>query len=274
MRHENTQAVQIHKKLNVKPVWELVRKQGVNPTAMTMSTPSLPQQWLTQGTLDAEYKQYLFLAWMQAVRRQFDHARIYPALGEVIVQHQQLHAFDEARRAHREQQLGRVVGLDWEQLRPMFEAAAEHPDLEAYFDECLEFALPELDKAFAEGRDLFDWVEHQIHLTPVGLTPLYTNDGYLFLYDESQHFLRAYRYEKSWVELDEDRMIRVSFEPVEERFKKLSESFESVKLGLIKRFSDLPNPATFLARVTMGFPLEETLLPISKRLLLRALQET
>ena len=272
MRAENTARKGNRKGLKVKPVRDLARKVGVKLPAMTMNPNLLPQQWLTQGTLDAEYKQYLFLAWMQAIRKQFDNARIYPALGEVIVQHQQLHAFAEARQAHREQLPGRLVGLDMERLQPVFEAAAEHPDLEAYFDECLEFALPAIDQAFAEGRDLFDWIEDQIHLTPVGLTPLYTNDGYLFIYDESQHFYRVYRYEKSWVEIDEDRMIRLSFEPVEERFKKLSETFESVKLGLVKRFTDLPNPATFLARVTMGFPLEETLLPISKRLLLRALQ--
>lgn len=241
---------------------------------MTSQPTSLPTQWLTEGVLDAEYKQYLFLAWLQRIRRQFDSARIYPALEEVIAQHRFLHAFEQARTSRKSQSKGQLKGIDWSQLQLVFErvGSQKHPELEAYFEACMEFALPELDRALDEGRDLFDWIEEHLEVTPVGLIPLYTHDGYMFIYDESQHLLRAYRYAKSWVDLDNDRLIQLSLEPIEQRYKLLSETFESIKLGLIRRYAELPNPATFLVRSTMGFPLQETLLPIAKRLLLKELQ--
>jgi len=241
---------------------------------MTSQPTSLPVQWLTQGALDVEYKQYLFLAWLQRVRKQFDHAKVYPALEEVIAQHRFLHAFERARANWKSQGRGELKGIDWEQLKLVFEHddGLGHPELDGYFEACMEFALPQLDRALSEGRDLFDWIEEQLEVTPVGLVPLYTHDGYMFVYDESQHLLRAYRYAKSWVELNNDRLIQLSLEPIEQRYKLLSETFESIKLGLIRRYSDLPNPATFLIRSNMGFPLQETLLPIAKRLLLKELQ--
>lgn len=232
---------------------------------------TLHAHWLTQGALDAEYKQYLFLAWLQRVRKQFDSARVYPSLSEVIEQHHFMHAFAQQRAAWQAERPGPLVGLDWSQLQLVFERSAVG-NLDAYFEACLEFALPELDRALDEGRALFDWIEEHLEVSPVGLVPLYQQDGYVLVYDESQHLVRAYRYAKTWTQLDDDRMIRLSLEPIEVRYKRLSETFEGMKLELIRRFKDLPNPATYLVRTSMGFPLQETMLPIAKRLLLRALQ--
>ena len=241
---------------------------------MTMPNSSLHAQWLTQGALDVEYKQYLFLAWLQQIRAHFDMGRVYPALGEVIEQHRFMNAFARARAAWQSGSSGQLAGIDWAHLTLIFEQ--EEPmggqELEAYFEACLAFALPELDAVLEEGRELFDWIEEHLEVMPVGLVPLYRGDGYVLVYDESQHFLRTYRYAKSWIQLEDDRMIQLSLEPIEQRYKQLSESFESVKLELIRRFKDLPNPATYLVRASMGFPLNETLLPIAKRMLLRELQ--
>ncbi len=241
---------------------------------MTLHSPTLQAQWLTQGALDVEYKQYLFLAWLQRVRQQFDAGRVYPALGEVIEHHRFMNAFARARAAWQSGTNRSIAGIDWAHLRLIFEQDEPmgNAELEAYFEACLAFALPELDRVLEEGRELFDWIEEHLEVMPVGVVPIYRGDGYVLVYDESQHFLRTYRYAKSWIQLDDDRMIQLSLEPIEQRYKLLSESFESVKLGLIRRFKDLPNPATYLVRASMGFPLHETLLPIAKRMLLRELQ--
>jgi hypothetical protein len=42
-------------------------------------------------------------------------------------------------------------------------------------------------------------------------------------------------------------------------------TFENIKLDLVKRYKHLPNPATYLVESKYVLPLEETLLPIAKK---------
>ena len=54
--------------------------------------------------------------------------------------------------------------------------------------------------------------------------------------------------------------------------KSLVNTYNNIKLSLIKRFKNLPNPATFLFVSKYNFPIEETLLPIIKRKMLTELK--
>ena len=38
-----------------------------------------------------------------------------------------------------------------------------------------------MEKTLEEGRELFEFVEENIELSPVGVTPIYANEGYLFV---------------------------------------------------------------------------------------------
>ena len=48
-------------------------------------------------------------------------------------------------------------------------------------------------------------------------------------------------------------------------------TFEAIKHRLIAEHSELPNPACFRVQTDVKFPLVETYLPVSKRLLFRQL---
>jgi hypothetical protein len=51
--------------------------------------------------------------------------------------------------------------------------------------------------------------------------------------------------------------------------KSISTTYEQVRLMLVHKNKDLVNPATYLINSRHTFPLEETMLPIAKRLLVR-----
>ncbi|MFN3316181.1 MAG: hypothetical protein ACK40K_05165, partial [Raineya sp.] len=51
--------------------------------------------------------------------------------------------------------------------------------------------------------------------------------------------------------------------------KSIFETFENLKISLLRKYSELPNPATYLVNAKLPYPLEETLLPIAKRVLVR-----
>jgi len=46
-------------------------------------------------------------------------------------------------------------------------------------------------------------------------------------------------------------------------------TYENIKADLIKNRSDLPNPAVYSIESGLSFPVEETLLPIAKRSLVK-----
>jgi hypothetical protein len=73
------------------------------------------------------------------------------------------------------------------------------------------------------------------------------------------------------IERDDEQYLALEVEPVDRFRKSLGETFESIKLGLVKRFRELPNPATYLATSSLALPLQETLLPVAKRRLMREL---
>ena len=81
---------------------------------------------------------------------------------------------------------GPLQGLDFASRRLIYKHFNAHPELQAYLDELLAFSLPQIEKALATGRNLYDIVEEHLELEPIGVQPLYRDEGYLFVYDEDQ----------------------------------------------------------------------------------------
>lgn len=232
----------------------------------------LPENdWLTGGIYDSEHKQYMLLAWLQKVKREFDAAKLYPALADLIDEHRRLNGLQQDKHALGKLFKGELSRIDLQSMKLVYDRLSNHPDLDAYLNELIAFAIPKIDKAINEGKDLYDLVEEHLEFDPIGLLPLYKDEGYLFVYNEPQHEVLAYRYQRSPITFGEERFQQLGLELVERRRKSIAETFSHIKLSLVNRFRELPNPATYLIRSSLSFPLNETLLPIAKRRLLREL---
>lgn len=230
-----------------------------------------PGNWLAEGWMDTEYKQYLLLGWLQRIQKEYDAARLYPALSESIDAHRKLSGLAAARRAIDAKTPGTVTGVDWSKLVLQKEVLSPHPELNNYLNELIAFALPRIEESLKEGKTLYDWVEEQVEFDTVGLLPLYKDEGYLLVLECDEEGVLAFRYRKSRVELEHEPAHQLEIQLVDRTRRSLSNTLAQVKLNLVKKFADLPNPATFLFRSKLGFPLAETLLPIARRRLLREL---
>lgn len=228
--------------------------------------------WLTEGVLDAEYKQYLMLAWLQKVRKEFRKTHLYPSLGDLVEAHRGLLNFKQERDKWSELMQGELQGLDFQKMRFVYNQIQSHPDLDAYLEDLLQFAIPKLREAIDEGAELYNIIEDHMEFSPIGITPLYCDEGYLLVYDELEAEIFGYRYKRSKIHLDNEPYLQLALTPIDQRRKSLAETFESIKLEFARRFSDLPNPATFLVRCRFSFPLEASVLPVVRRTLLRRLQ--
>lgn len=228
----------------------------------------LHENWLTDGVLDHEYKEYLFLAWLQKAKREFTDAKLYPALSRLIEEHRRLDSLRKGKADFTLKARKDVKGIDLRKMRLVYKDLEEHPELNDYLNSLIEFALPRLEGMMQEGKSLYDLVDEQLELTPVGLVPIYRKEGYLFLHDEPRKDIYLFRYVLSLLELADEHFHSLQTELIDQRRKGLGQTFEQLKGELIKRFTYLPNPATYLVRSSLVFPLQETLLPIARRRLM------
>lgn len=236
-----------------------------------MAQTNLPPDWLTGGVLDAEYKQYILLAWLKQWEREFRDVKIYPGLGRLTETHRELSTFQVEQREWDKALRGPLQSLDFASRRLIYKHFNAHPELQQYLDDLLAFALPQIEKSIATGKNLYEIVEEHLELEPIGVQPLYRDEGYLLIYDEDLGEVNNYRYAKSKLILNGEHHVQLSLSPVEQVKKTWTETFEQMKIRLARQFPEWPNPAVFLARVSYSFPLQQTTLPVAKRRLVRYL---
>lgn len=230
---------------------------------------TLSNTWLTDGWIDFEYKKYVLLAYLQHVSRQFDEKKLYPKLSELISHYEQLQIFKNKKQLTAEMFPRRISRIDFENMRIEYQRLFDDTELLKEIDEIVEFALPHIETSLNVGKELYDEVEHQLEVFPVGILPLRKDEGYFFLSDYPRRMVNVYSY------------VVTLFENVHEKFRGIhahflfsfqisaSQNYEQVKYRLIESRKELPNPATYVVEFKTSFPLPETMLPVAKRCLIR-----
>jgi hypothetical protein len=229
--------------------------------------------WLTAEPLDLEYKQYTLLAYLQRVRLNFGQKKLYPDLSDLQRRYQHSRTIREAQYQLAEQFRRRVTGVDLRTQTLTYQT--EFPDAAPVQEltHLLEYALPKLQGAVSEGQALYEEVEENLRVSPVGIVPLQRREGYLFVYESVQKQVRVYEYELLFFDNDVPPTRQLRMTPLEVHGKSVSTTFEYLKLDLVRRRKHLPNPASYLIESRWPYPLEETLLPVARRKVVRAIAE-
>jgi hypothetical protein len=116
---------------------------------------------------------------------------------------------------------------------------------------------------------LFELVEEKITICPIGLIPLDTQEGYFFLNTAVKNQTLVYHYRLSFFEKHDEKYRSMKTAYVSSWDKNFINTFESIKSELIRYRSQLPNPAVYSVEIDLRLPVEETLLPIAKRSLVK-----
>ena len=61
----------------------------------------------------------------------------------------------------------------------------------------IDFALPQIKGSLQEGSVIYEYVESKCEISPVGVTPLYAKEGYLFVTQPPEKETNIYRYQVS-----------------------------------------------------------------------------
>ncbi|MEN2282645.1 hypothetical protein AAGF08_10955 [Algoriphagus sp. SE2] len=230
---------------------------------------NLPKNWIAEGLIDFEYKKYQLLAYLQETNQQFNAAKLYPMLGELIEHHRLL---DDLKKGKSELSnlFPRVIsGIDFQNGKLQYQPRETEGEIMQEIANITDFALPKFTEQIKKGKEIYQLVENQVEFEPVGIMPIYTREGFILVSRESKSDVHAFRYQSNFLQLagEKFRSIRMWFVGVFQ--KSLVNTLEKIKLQLIKDIKELPNPATWRLHSSHDFPMEETLLPISKRLLLQ-----
>ncbi len=227
---------------------------------------TLDKDWLTTGLIDFEYKKYVLLAYLQHVKGNFESQKLYPDLQDLQFHYDYSKYFKDGIERLSFQFPKRIKGLDSENLSVAYETST-HTD-HFYLTELesiMEYALPKFESIISEGEEIVEEFENNICISPVGILPLYKNDGYLLLHEPRINQTQVYQYNLTVFEGKNEKLRGVKTFYLETVSKSIANTFENIKLDLVKKYKHLPNPATYVVESKYILPLEETFLPIAKK---------
>lgn len=229
----------------------------------------LSPNWLTEGLLDPEYKRYQLLAWLQQVEQQFAQVKLYPWFNDLLFHYRNLQQVRQNHQLIYEQFPKELTRADFARLKLVYTQLIEDDSFMRSLEEIISFSLPQLQRWVNEGRDIYNFVEENVSISPVGLTAINKDEGYFFLLAHPFSQTDIYRYQITIFEGPEDRYRAINVVHLETQPKSRLQTFESLKVELIRRQQSLPNPATWLVEARVAAPRNETLLPVVKRRLVQ-----
>ncbi len=229
----------------------------------------LNANWLTEGLIDFEYKKYIVLAYLQSANNEFEEKKLYPIFADLIFHYQNLLQIKESKKLIYEQFPQQISRADFEKLEIIYQKIVEDDEAMKEIEEIVSFALPRFKKMMQNGKNIYDYIESKLEIIPIGLLPIYSGEGYLFLNEYHVSDTKVYQYQITVFENTHEKYRAVNVQYVESVRKGIGQTYENLKVSLVKKYKTFANPATFMVVSHIACPLQESLLPIAKRVLVR-----
>jgi len=229
----------------------------------------LSDNWFVEGCIDFEHKQYVLLAYLEEVKKQYSEIKLYPALSDLIAHYRNLQSYKQSKTSLEEQFPQTASAIDWSTLSIVYEKLIQEDLTLQEIDTIVEYGLSMVPPYVHEGKELYETIDEKLCINPIGILPLYKQEGYLLLRTLLSKAVQVYQYKVVFFEQNEEKYNGIHVAPVAEFEYSLTCTYENIKIDLIHSRKELPNPATYVVESELQLPVEETLLPITKRKLLK-----
>ena len=230
----------------------------------------LSETWFAEGYIDFELKKYTLLAYLQEINQQFNESKLYPQLADLIFHYNNLVAFRENKKHLQEHFPKKLSGIQIEKLQTLYEQMIADDDLMIELEEIIHYSAEEMKTTISNGAKIYEFVEENLAINPIGLVPLDIQEGYFFLSTGKTKATRIYQYRLSIFEKHDEKYRSMKTMYVDLSQRSIANTYEHIKYQLLKsKKMDLVNPAVYSIETGLDLPVEETLLPIAKRSLVK-----
>jgi len=229
----------------------------------------LSKNWFIEGSIDFEYKKYILLDYLQEINRYFDKSKLYPNLTDLIFHFNNLLYFKKNKSMLQQAFPQRLTLADIEAVKLTYQKIVDDDSSMKEIEAIITYALQKMDPAIQTGKEIYDFVESRLNIDPVGIVPLMPYHGYFSLRNGKDKTHGIYEYKITIFENKDDKYRGINILFVDTYEESIIKTPEAVKLDLIGRNKYMPNPAVYYVQSDITFPLEQTLLPVAKRSLVK-----
>jgi len=233
----------------------------------------LKENWLTDGLIDFEYKKYQLLAYLKTVKESYQRVELYPFLSDLVFHYRNLIALKDAQAMIIESFPKEISLEGLKNLEVTYKRIIEDDLIMQEIESIMEFALPQFKSSLDEGSFIYEYVESKCEISPIGLTSLYANEGYLFITQPPEKETHVYRYQTTLFEQSSESMRGIHTRHVLTTQRSISNTYEQMKSSLIRQYAELPNPSVYLVLAKICIPFDQTLMPVAKRLLVKQISK-
>ena len=230
---------------------------------------SLSETWFAEGYIDFELKKYTLLAYLQEVNHYFNENKLYPQLADIIFHYNNLVAFRENKKFLQEHFPKKLNGLQMQKLQLLYEQIIGDTEMMQELENIITYSAERIKTSIHNGTEIYEFVEEKITITPVGIIPLDIYEGYFFLSSGNTKNTRVYQYRLSIYEKHDEKYRSIKTSYIDLWQRNMAHTYEHIKSELIRHRNELPNPAVYSIETGLSFPVDETLLPIAKRSLVK-----
>jgi hypothetical protein len=231
----------------------------------------LNPNWFFEDLPDFEYKRYILLAYLKNIERDFIETKLYPSLSDLVFHYRNLTTFLKNQDALFASFPQEITDINWKNFHVEFRKTIKNDDLMKHLMDVVNFSVPEIQKYIDEGKAIYEFIEKEIDFVPVGILPIYKNEGYMIVRGDDMPLIKVYEYEVKLFEHEEDSYRAVHTNYITSYKKSLTNTSENIKIEMARTRKKLPNPATFDVSTSYTYPIDETIIPIAKRMLMHFL---
>jgi hypothetical protein len=151
----------------------------------------------------------------------------------------------------------------------LYTQVIEDDELMKELEDIIHFAAGKMQGTISNGTEIYEFVEEKIVIMPIGIVPLDNTEGYFFLNNGNEKDTHVYQYRLTIFEKHDEKYRGIKTDYIDKWYRSIASTYEQIKSDLLKRKNDLPNPAVYALETSLQFPIEETLLPVAKRSLVK-----
>lgn len=230
----------------------------------------LSENWITEGLMDVEYKQYLLLAYLRDIHEVFNNKILYPPFAELIEHHRNLKTIKKNLQQIKSSEK-ELKGIDWQNYQLIYQTP-ENTETEI-IEEIINFSIPKIEQEIQHGKEVFEEVEKKLKYTTVGLVPLHKDVGFFFVQNYPTSDFLVYKYEVSsfYTQSQDNKTAykKLQTEYIATYTLNLSKSLTSIKQEVLKQSPTPFSPAVYSFFPNQAASMEYTILPIVKRVLMK-----